>query len=171
MSNKLAIVRCEIETFPNLGINNQSLELFKKSIEDHSFSNKLNNLSDKVFLFENSRESTTYHLKIFNDQHGSIQFSADLPKSLSSPFKVFLNVSKGDALKYLQNTDTGSSPHILIDENGIEVVKFTNTVIDVSPKENQNVLGRDEISRLINNAKNVNIQRNYLVINGSLEEF
>ncbi len=169
-NNKLVIVRCDMEEFSNLSINNQWLELFQKSIEAHSFSNKLSNLSDEVFLFESGKKSTIYHLKIFNDKIG-LRLSGSLPKTLNSPFKVFLNVSWDNANKYLQGIEIQCTPKILLDENGIEVVEFTNTDTEVIPKENQNVLGRDEFSRTKEKVININTRWNFVLIDGKLKEY
>lgn len=159
-----------MEEFSNLSINNQGLKLFQKSIEAHSFSNKLGNFSNEVFLFENNRKSNTYHLRTFNDKSEQ-RLTGSLPKTLNSPFKVFLNVSWDNAKKYLQGIEIQCTPKILLDENGIEVVEFTNTDIDNIPEENQNVLGRDENSRMVEKVKNMNTLWNFVLIDGKLKEY
>lgn len=169
-NNKLVITRCDQEVLSRLNLNNQWLKSFQAGIEAHAFLNKLSSLTDDVYLFENDEESATYHLKIFNDKSG-IRPQGSFPKTLNSPFKVFLNVSCDNANKYLKGIEIQCTPKILLDENGIEVVEFTNTDTEVIPKENQNLLGRNEYSRLIHEVKNTNNPKNYIVVNEELMEF
>lgn len=169
-NNKLVITRCDQEVLSRLNLNAQSLKSFQADIEARAFLNKLSSLTDDVYLFENDEESATYHLNTFNDKSG-IRLLESFPKTLNSPFKVFLNVSWDNANKYLQGIEIQCTPKILLEENGVEVVEFTNTDTEVIPKENQNILGRDEFSRLIHERKNTNNPKNYIVVNEELMEF